>query len=77
MDDKPVTLPPGRRRWAPGDDDVDILADQLGSHLGEPIGLPAGKSPLNDEVLSFNIPKLTHPFAESHVTGRGSGTTCT
>ena len=43
---------------------IDFLADQLGSHFYEPIRIPAGKSPLNDDVLPFDVSKLAQTLPE-------------
>ena len=49
---------------ADGNDDVNFETDQFGCKVRQPIESPFGISVLNDNVFSFDIPKLAQPLTK-------------
>ena len=64
----------GRVTAARRDDDVHLETHQLGSELGQPIDLSVCRAPLDDDVLTLDIPKLAQTLAECLDAGRDERT---
>jgi hypothetical protein len=63
---------PGRS-YAYGYNAVHIETDKFRGQFGKLIELPFAKTPLNDKILSFNIPKIAEISSESFFTGPYAG----
>ena len=55
---------------AGGDDDVNFETDQFGCKVRQPFEFPFRISVLNDNVFSFDVPKLAQPLAKCFDPGR-------
>src|SRR5947208_11253653 len=49
---------------AGGNDQVNVQGNQLGDKGGKALILSLGPSPLNDDVFTLDIAKVTQPFAK-------------
>jgi hypothetical protein len=54
---------------AGGHNDLDLCADQLPRHGGDPLGLPRGAALLHDEVPAFDVTQLVQPLAKRFPNG--------
>src|SRR3990167_7534436 len=53
-----------RHGCGPGNDELDLLADQLGGQVVEPVDPALRPAPFDDEVLALHVAEIAQPPAE-------------